>query len=132
MGLCFPRLMAMYWQTLKIAMKKLILALTFTLLSALVVNAQKGQQSTPTNSLLSLQISQQVDPVYDFQGKMIEGQAQVFFTLSDSSTVKIETVVAENEILRRKLSTQMEGMQLNARPEDLNKSMNIRIYFTQK
>jgi len=122
----------MYWQTLIIAMKKLFFALSFGLLATLGTTAQTNQDSIAINEFLSLQIGQNINPVYDSYGKMIQGQAQVFFTLSDSSTVELDTVVADNETLKRKLTNQMKGMRLKARPEDLHVAMNVRIHFVQK
>ena len=113
-------------------MKKLLIALTIGLFMSLGINAQTTKDSIPANNSISLQIGKHIDPVYGLDGKMIEGSAKVYFTVSDSSTVIIGKIVSEDELLRTRLQKQMEGMELDVRPEDVNQAMNIRIFFRQE
>ena len=112
-----------------IAMKKQLLTLATAALLTIGVSAQND--TIPKNSISS-QIENKLTPVYDAKGDMIQGQAQVFFTLTDSSTISIQGVISKDKTIKRQIERELEGMEIKTKEEDLGKVMNINISFTQK
>jgi hypothetical protein len=109
-------------------MKNIIISILALFFSYLSLNAQS---TTPSSQSLSIQIGNSVNPVYDTQGNMIIGFAVVSFSISDSSTVRVNSINAESEVLKNKLKRQMDGMKLNATESEKNKNMHIRINFVK-
>ena len=112
-------------------MKKNILLFLVALFWSFNTLAQNASK-TPVKDMISFQISQKVNPIYDVNGKMIEGLVQVFFIISDTKKICVEDIIAENEILKQRLLKQLEEIYLEASQEDLNKSISVKIHFVQR
>ncbi|MDG1949560.1 MAG: hypothetical protein P8J32_01905 [bacterium] len=108
-----------------------------TLLTALFLAAGLQTKAQDTlgveqrGSIIS-QIEKSLHIPFELNEDIKQGYARVGILLTDSSTVHITGINSETHVIQSYLEMDLEGMKINAREEDLGKTMAFIILFDRR
>lgn len=113
---------------IKMTSKIATLLTALFLAAGLQMKAQDTLQVVQRDSIIC-QIEDNLHIPFELDGDIKQGYARVEILLTDSSTVHITEINSETNVIQSYLETDLEGMKVNAREEDLGKAMAFSILF---